>query len=213
MDQIEQGSQEWLELRLGKITASRLSDVLAKGKGNAESITRTKYRNELIKERLTGKKIAGYSSPSMERGSLLEPLARAFYEVKNNLMVGQISFVQHPIIKNAGASPDGLVGEDGLLEIKCPDPANHIAYILDGGNSLSTKYNNQVQFQLCCTGRSWCDLASYDPDIDEDLQMFIVRIYRDDEYIKMMESEVIKFDEEITETILYLKEKRNANDT
>lgn len=213
MDQVEQGSQEWLQLRLGKITASRISDVLAKGKGNSESITRTKYRNELIRERLTNKKLDGYSNPSMERGTLLEPLARAFYEVKHNLMVKQVAFVPHPVINNAGASPDGLINDDGLLEIKCPDPANHIAYILDGGNSLSTKYNNQVQFQLCCTGRSWCDLASYDPDIDEDLQMFIVRIHRDDEYIKMIESEVVKFDNEITETILKLKERQNADNT
>ena len=215
MDKIEQGSQEWLELRLGKITASRLSDVLASGRGNSESLTRIKYRNELIRERLTGKRLEGYTNPSMERGTLLEPLARASYEVKNNVMVEQIAFVQHPIILTAGASPDGLVGEDGLIEIKCPDPSNHIANILDNGQSMRTKYNNQIQWQLACCGynRQWCDLISFDLDMNNDLQLFVVRVERDNDYIKVMEQEVMKFDNEVTETILKLKERQNANNT
>ena len=215
MNKIEQGSQEWLELRLGKITASRLSDVLASGRGGSESLTRIKYRNELIRERLTGKRLEGYTNPSMERGTLLEPLARASYEVKNNVMVEQIAFVQHPIILTAGASPDGLVGEDGLIEIKCPDPSNHIANILDNGQSMQTKYNNQIQWQLACCGsnRQWCDLISFDPDMNNDLQLFVVRVERDNDYIKVMEQEVMKFDNEVTETILKLKERQNANNT
>lgn len=215
METIEQGSNEWFELRIGKITASRLSDVLASGRGGSESLTRIKYRNELIRERLTGKRLEGYSNPSMERGTLLEPLARASYEVKNNVMVEQVAFVQHFNNLPAGASPDGLVGDNGLIEIKCPDPANHIANILDNGQSMKAKYNNQIQWQLACCGpqRQWCDLISFDPDMNNDLQLFVVRVKRDNDYIKFMEEEVMKFDNEITETILKLKERQNANNT
>lgn len=209
---IEQGSPEWFELRQGKITASKISDVMAKGKGSADSLTRIKYRNELIRERLTGKSLPGYSNPSMERGTLLEPLARASYEVKFNTFVEQVPFVNHPIIANAGASPDGLVGENGLLEIKCPDPHNHLSNILDKGESMTAKYYNQIQFQLACLPeREWCDLASFDPDMIDNLQLFIVRVPRDKEWIKEIEDAVIKFDEEVTQYIINLKERKNGD--
>jgi len=210
MDQIEQGSQEWLELRIGKITASRLSDVLAQGKGSSESLTRKRYKNELIRERLTHQKLDGYSNTSMERGTLLEPLARASYEVQHNLMVEQVSFVPHPVISNAGASPDGLIGDDGLIEIKCPKPENHLEAILTNGKSLISTYYNQIQWQMACTGRKWCDLVSYDPDMIDHLQLFVTKVLRDDPYIKTMEAEVITFDQEIIQAVINLKEKQNG---
>lgn len=206
MDNIEQGSSEWFEARLGKITASRVSDVLATGRNGSESLTRKKYRNELIRERLTGKRLEGYTNAAMERGTLLEPIARAAYEVKYNVFVEQVHFVNHPVINNAGASPDGLIDIDGLIEIKCPNPETHIDYILSDGQSLKARYFDQVQWQLACTNRFYCSLVSFDPDMIDELQLCVVNIDRDNEYIAKMEAEVIKFDNEITETILKLKE-------
>jgi putative phage-type endonuclease len=210
METIEQGSQEWLEIRLGKITASKISDVLAKGKGNAESLTRNKYKNQLIRERLTKKVIPSYSNDAMERGTLLEPIARASYEIKFDKFVEQVPFINHPLIENAGASPDGLIDKDGLIEIKCPNPETHLDYILTEGESLKTRYYNQIQWQLACCGddRKWVDLVSFDPDMIDELQLCVIRVPRDEEYIKTMEAEVIKFDDEVTKTILNLKETK-----
>lgn len=206
MDNIEQGSADWFAARLGKITASRVADVLATGRAGAESLTRKKYRNELIRERLTGKRLEGYTNAAMERGTLLEPIARAAYEIKHNVFVEQVSFVNHPVIQNAGASPDGLIDIDGLLEIKCPNPETHIDYLLSEGQTLRARYFDQVQFQLAVTNRFYCHLISFDPDMIDELQLCLVEIQRDNEYIANMEAEIIKFDNEITETILKLKE-------
>ena len=205
METIEQGSHEWLELRLGKITASRLSDVLASGRGGSESLTRIKYRNELIRERLTGKRLEGYTNPSMERGTLLEPLARALYEIKRNVMVNEIGFVQHPTIEMAGASPDGLV-DGGSIEIKCPTPANHLETALRG--TAPSQYFAQMQWQMACLGDTYkfVDFVSYCPDVGEDLELFIVRVPRDDEWLQQAEKDVIIFLNEVSETFNKLKE-------
>jgi putative phage-type endonuclease len=197
---IEQGSPEWFALRLGKITASKISVVMMKD----DSETKKKYKLELVRERIGGSKTESYTNAAMERGTALEPLARVVYEMKNNVSVEQVAFVNHPVISNAGASPDGLVGRDGLLEIKCPNPVNHLQHILDGGVDLVKSYKNQVMFQLACTGKSWCDLVSFDPDLPDDLQLFRIRIDRDNELIKEMEEKVMKFDDEITKTVLFL---------
>ncbi len=211
MDNIEQGSQEWFEMRLGKITASRISDLMSKIKVG-ESAGRKKLKNELIRERLTGKRIEGYTNAAMERGNALEPLARASYEIRYNLFVDQVSFVNHPVISMAGCSPDGLVGEEGLLEIKCPNPENHLEHFLNDGVDLINRYYNQCQWQMaCCTNRKWCDLVSFDPDISEPLQLFITRIFRDEEWIANAEKEVVIFNDEIDTIVKQLKEKYNGN--
>lgn len=212
--EVIQGSEKWHELRLGKITASKLADVLATGRGGSESLTRIKYKNDLIRERLTHKYVEGYTNAAMERGTALEPLARASYEVKYNVFVDQVAFIDHPVISNAGCSPDGIIGDKGLIEIKVRNPSNHIASFLDDGKELRQKYYTQTQWQMACMpGREWVDLVSFDPDLDIDLQLFVIRIPRDDEFIKMAEEAVIAFNDEITTTILKLKEIKNGNNT
>lgn len=199
---IEQGSPEWLALRLGKVTASRITDVLAKVK-TGEAVTREDYRTELVVQRLTNKPSESFTSPAMEWGVLQEPMARISYEAHTNVFVEQVSFVEHPTIEWYGCSPDGLVGEDGLLEIKCPASKNHIKYLLSGKPPV--KYVPQMQCQMAVTGRKWCDFVSYDPRLPEDLQLFVVRLERDEEYIKSMEGEVQKFLSEVNEMVTKLK--------
>jgi len=199
---IEQGSPEWMALRLGKVTASRIADVLAKVK-TGEAVTREDYRTELVVQRLTNKPSETFTNPAMEWGVLQEPMARIAYEEKASVFVEQVSFVEHPTIEWFGCSPDGLVGEDGLLEIKCPSSKNHIKYLL--GGKPPVKYVPQMQCQMAVTGRKWCDFVSYDPRLPEDLQLFVVRLERDEEYIKSMEGEVQKFLSEVDEMVTKLK--------
>ena len=198
-----QGSNEWFSARLGKATASKITDILSKGK-DGESITRRNYRMMLVCERLTGLKADGYTNTHMERGTLLEPLARASYEVIKDLLVDEIGFVPHPTIEMSGASPDGLVSTEGLIEIKCPTAGNHIETVLSG--KAPSKYFSQMQWQMACTGRAWCDFVSYCPDVGADLELFVVRVMRDDEYIVATEKAVIAFLDEVTETLTKLKE-------
>lgn len=193
-NEIKQGTDEWHQLRLGKITASRVSDVIAQIK-SGESASKSEYRIELVCERLTGKATEGYTNAHMERGIELEPFARAAYEVKQGLFVEQVAFIDHPTIKNSGASPDGLVDKDGCIEIKCPMVKTHIKTILD--KKAPTKYIPQMQWQMACTGRKWVDFVSYCPDLPENMQIFITKVERDNEYIAMLEDAVRVFDSEI----------------
>lgn len=208
---IEQGSPEWMALRIGRIGGSRMADLLTEGR-SGESLTRRKYKNELIRERLTGKKLDTYKTPAMQRGIDLEPMARAWYEVKYNTFVDQVAIVKHPTIEGGQCSPDGLVdATNSLIEIKIPNPENHLDNILTGGKQLE-QYYDQVMWQLACMPeREFCDLISYDPDMPDHLQGFVKRIYRDDEYIKMMEDKVILFLQEIETTVNNLKEIKNGN--
>jgi putative phage-type endonuclease len=209
---IEQGSPEWMSLRIGKIGGSRISDLLTEGRGGAESLTKRKYKNELIRERLTGKKLETYKTPAMQRGIDLEPMARAWYEVKYNTFVDQVAIVLHPTIEGGQCSPDGIVeATNSLIEIKIPNPENHLDNILTGGKQLE-QYYDQVQWQLACMPeKEFCDLVSYDPDMPDHLQGFVKRIYRDDEYIKTMETAVIAFLSEIETIVNNLKEIQNGN--
>jgi putative phage-type endonuclease len=209
---IEQGSPEWMALRIGKIGGSRVADLLTEGRGGAESLTRKKYKNELIRERLTGKKLDTYKTPAMQRGIDLEPMARAWYEVKYNTFVDQVAIVLHPSIEGAQCSPDGLVEvTNSLIEIKIPNPENHLDNILTGGKQLE-QYYDQVQWQLACMPeKEFCDLVSYDPDMPDHLQGFVKRIYRDDEYIQTMQTAVIAFLSEIETIVNNLKEIQNGN--
>jgi putative phage-type endonuclease len=209
---IEQGSPEWMALRIGKIGGSRIADLLTEGRGGAESLTKRKYKNELIRERLTGRKLDTYKTPTMQRGIDLEPMARAWYEVKYNTFVDQVAIVLHPTIEGGQCSPDGIVeATNSLIEIKIPNPENHLDNILTGGKQLE-QYYDQVQWQLACMPeKEFCDLVSYDPEMPDHLQGFVKRIYRDDEYIQTMQNAVIAFLSEIETVVNNLKEIQNGN--
>lgn len=204
---IAQGSPEWFLQRLGKVTASRLSDVLAKIK-NGEAAARASYRAELVAERLTGKSAEGFTNASMKWGTECEPLARAAYEAETDLMVTEVGMVPHPRIAMTGASPDGLVGSVGLLEIKCPETKSHIATILS--DAVPAQYIPQVQWQMACTGREWVDFASFDPRMPADMQLYIKRIPRSLELIATYEQEVETFLAEVEATVNQLIEWRKA---
>jgi putative phage-type endonuclease len=205
---IEQGSLEWKMLRAGKVTASRVADVLSKIK-SGESAGRKNYKMDLVAERLTNQPAESFTNSAMQWGTEQEPFARIAYETKMNLFVEQIPFMDHPKIEWFGCSPDGLVAEDGLIEIKCPNTTTHLEYI-DGGKPPA-KYIPQMQTQMACTGRKWCDFVSFDPRLPENLQLFVVRLDRDDGYIKDMEVEVQKFLQEVDELFTKLKERMYAN--
>jgi putative phage-type endonuclease len=205
---IEQGSLEWKMLRAGKVTASRVADVLSKIK-SGESAGRKNYKMDLVAERLTNQPAESFTNSAMQWGTEQEPFARIAYETKMNLFVEQIPFMDHPKIEWFGCSPDGLVAEDGLIEIKCPNTTTHLEYI--DGCKPPAKYIPQMQTQMACTGRKWCDFVSFDPRLPENLQLFVVRLDRDDVYIKEMEVEVQKFLQEVDELFTKLKERMYAN--
>lgn len=204
---VVQGSVEWMESRLGKVTASRLVDVLAKVK-SGEAAARANYRAELVAERLTGKQQESFTNAAMKWGTECEPIARAAYEAEYGLLVTEVAMIQHPRIPMAGASPDGLVAIDGLIEIKCPETKAHIDTILSG--EAPAKYIPQMQWQMACTGRAWVDFVSFDPRMPDDMQMFVRRVLRDDDLIKTYEAEVIRFLDEVESTVNKLKAWKQA---
>ena len=206
MEQIDQGSEAWFQARLGKATGSRIADIIAKTK-TGYSTSRENYMAQLVCERMTQKVAESYSNSAMAWGTETEPLARAAYEVKTGYVVDQIGFVDHPTIAMTGASPDGLVGESGMIEIKCPNTATHIETLLSG--KVPTKYLTQMTWQMCCTGRHWIDFVSYDLRLPENLQLFIKRVEYDPKYAAELEQEVIKFLDEVDGKIKQL-EKLNG---
>lgn len=191
--EISQGSPEWLALRCGKVTASRFADVLSKGKGSAPSKTRQSYLYELAAERITGLTQDSFTNSYMQWGTETEPNARAYYELDQNVTTETVAFIM--MNNDIGASPDSLVGEDGLLEIKCPKTTTQIERVLTG--TFPSEYQAQVQGQLWVSGRQWCDFVSFDPRINSDKKYFKIRVQRDEEYIKNLETEVTKFVEEL----------------
>ena len=195
---IEQGSEAWKALRIGKLTASRVADMLATVK-TGESASRKNLKADLIVERLTNQKTESFTSGAMNWGVETEPQARAAYEVMTGNFVDQIAFVDHPTISMFGCSPDGLVDDEGLIEIKCPNSATHLEYLET--QTIPKKYITQMQTQLCVTGRKWCDFVSFDPRLPEPLNLLIIRVERDDEYISMIESEAIKFLQEVQDKV------------
>ena len=201
---MEQRSPEWFHARKGKVTASKIADVMAKGRGGAESLTRAKYIDQLVTERLTKDIQEGYTNDAIQRGVDLEPIARDNYCFNSGFHVVETGFVNHPSIEFAGASPDGLVGGSGLLEIKCPNSNTHIEYILAG--KPPAKYVPQMAWQLACTGREWVDFVSYDDRLeDESKHLFIVRYQRDDEYIAEIEEQVKLFLAEVEAKVAKFK--------
>lgn len=206
---IQQGTSEWHQARLGKVTASKLSDVMATGRGGAPSATRATYRAQLVVERLTGNPTEGFTNAAMAYGTETEPQARATYILTTGRMVEEVGFIGHPAIAMAGASPDGLIGADGLIEIKCPNSATHIATLR--GAEIDGKYLKQMQWQMACTGRAWCDFVSFDPRLPDEMQLHIRRVGRDPAMIVEMETSVRAFLAEVDEEIaalrkIYMKE-------
>ena len=158
---------------------------------------------ELVCERLTGVPTDTFKSAAMEWGTAQEPHARAAYEAVGGVLVEEVGFVPHPSIPDAGASPDGLVGAVGLIEIKCPYTATHIETLLSG--KVPDRYNTQMQWQMACTGRTWCDYVSYDPRMPENMRLFLARVFRDQSAILAMETEVLTFIHELTDKVAALK--------
>jgi len=199
---IEQGSEEWLKIRLGKVTASGVADVLAKTKTGV-SASRGNYLIKLAIQRVTGVVEESYTNDAMQWGKDNEAQARVAYEVTSGNFVDQVGFVDHPNINWFGCSPDGLVANNGLVEIKCPNSATHWSYIKDDGPP--TKYYIQMQAQMACTGRDWCDFVSYDPRMPERSQLFIKRVMRENDYIAEMETEIKKFLDEVAVEVNLMK--------
>lgn len=200
---IVQGSPEWFAARLGKVTASRVADVIAKARsGSGPSASRQSYAAQLIAERLTGVATEGFSSPAMQHGTDTEPMAREAYEYQTGQFVEQVGIVPHPTITMAAASPDGLVGSDGLLEIKCPNTSTHIETLRS--QKVPSKYMTQMQWQMACTGREWCDFVSFDPRMPLAMRLLPIRVLRDGLMIVSLEREVSAFLAEIEETVTEL---------
>ena len=197
----EQGSAEWLTMRLGKVTASRVGDVLSKGRGSSLSQKAKSYLVELIAETLTGKSKPFFENEAMRWGTETEPQARSMYEINNDFVtVKEVAFIE--LNDFIGVSPDGLVGDDGLLEIKCPTTTTQINRALS--DDYSADYKAQIQMQLWVSGREWCDFVSFDPRLDCEASYLQQRVMRDEEYIKEMQDKVFAFVEKKNELIKQL---------
>jgi putative phage-type endonuclease len=192
---VQQGSAEWFNARCGCVTASRVADVMAKLKNGKPAAARENYKLELLQEIWTGQAVEHFVTPAMDRGIQGEPLARTAYEMRHGIEVQRIGYVYHPGIRRSGASPDGLVGDSGLLEIKVPRITTHIGYLL--AEEVPDEYKPQMLWQMACTDREWCDFVSYAPELPEGRDLFEVRFHRDEKAIADMEREVEQFISEV----------------
>jgi putative phage-type endonuclease len=208
---IEQRTDEWFQQRLGKVTASRISDVIAKTKTGV-STSRQNYLIQLVSERLTGKKGDSFVNQAMLDGIERESAARALYEKTRGVSVTEVGFFDHPVIKNSGASPDGAVNAEedgkyaGLIEIKCPIETTHTNTLMS--KEVPSKYKSQIQWQMASVSPNvkWVDFISFNPNFPDTMQLFVARVERDNAYIAELEAEVIKFLDEVEQTIIKLKE-------
>lgn len=199
---LEQRTTEWFSQRAGKVTASKIVDVMAKTK-TGYGATRANYLAEKVTERLTGLPYGNdFTNAAMQWGTDTEPQARAMYELQTGESVCETGFHDHPAISNSGASPDGLVGDTGLVEIKCPNTKTHIETLR--GGKIDRKYILQMHWQMACTGTQWCDFASFDPRLPLELQLYVERVERDEELITEIEAEVSKFLTEVDEAVAEL---------
>ena len=187
---MEQRSEEWFKERLGRLTASRASDAIAK----VGTATRRDYAIQLVTERLTGLQTKSFTNAAMQWGTEQEPVARAAYEAHTGVFVEQTGFHKHPTIKWLGASPDGFAGS-GLIEIKCPNSNTHVDYLIS--KEVPAKYKPQMLTQLIVTGRTWCDFVSFDPRLPDHLQLFIVRYEPTQEDLKTIEIQLVTFLSEV----------------
>lgn len=199
-----QGSDDWFACRRGKVTASRIADLMAKTR-SGWGASRANYMAQLVAERLTGETQDSYTNTAMQWGVEKEPEARLAYEFRQGVEVVEVGFIDHPKIAMSGASPDGLVGNDGLVEIKCPNTATHIDTLLS--ETIPDKYIKQMQWQMACTGGEWCDWVSYDPRMPESMRLYVRRVKRDDLMIKEIEDAVREFLSEVEDTETALRER------
>jgi len=197
-EEIIQGSPEWHAQRLGKVTASRVADVVAKTKGGWGA-SRANYAAQLVAERLTGEPTESYTNAAMQWGLDHEADAKSAYEFHRDCEITPCGFIEHPNLNQCGASPDGLIGRDGVLEIKCPNTANHIETLK--GRAVPSKYVLQIQWQMACTGRQWADFVSFDPRMPESMRLFVKRVPRDDRLITELSGEIIAFLVEVNDTV------------
>lgn len=207
---MQQGTDEWLTARLGKVTASRVKDVMAQGRGGAPSATRKNYMMQLLCERLTGTREEGFTSAAMQRGTELEPLARAAYELFQDAEVEEVGLIEHPRIKGFAASPDGRVllpSGRGGIEIKCPNTAQHIAVMQSGKHD--PQYEWQMLAQMACDDYDWVDFISFDDRLPSELQYVCYRFERDFSRIRTMESAVVEFLEELDELEREMRQRIN----
>jgi len=191
---MDQGSDDWFAARCGRVTASRVADVVARTK-SGYSASRANYMAQLVCERLTGATEASFTNAAMQWGVDHEADARNAYCFHHDADVSEVGFVLHPKLTLAGASPDGLVGDDGLVEIKCPNTATHIETLLNG--AVPEKYLTQMLWQMACTERQWCDFVSYDPRLPEEMRLFVKRVDHDAERVAELEAEVAAFIDEL----------------
>ena len=201
---MQQRTDEWFAARLGKATASRMGDLMAKTKAGYGA-SRSNYLAELAIERLTGRPTERFTTAAMAAGTEREPDGRSAYELDLNVMVEEIGFIGHPEIADSGASPDGLVDDAGAIEIKCPQQAAHFETLLTA--SVPEKYVKQIQWVLACSGRRWCDYVSFNPDFPPAMRLFVKRIERDDVMIADMEREVVAFLAELDAKVAALQSR------
>lgn len=202
MLELQQGSPEWISARVGSLGASQLGDALAKTK-SGWGASRSNLRSRLVIERLTKKPVETFVSAAMQRGTDLEPQARAMYAFERNCIVQEVGIVKHPTIEGTHCSPDGLVNDEGMVEIKCCGATRHFE-LLDGGDPEDS-YIKQCLWQMACTGRRWVDLTYFHPDMPDLLQLHIIRVERDEDVITKLEEDVAKFLAEVDETIARLR--------
>jgi len=205
---MDQHSSEWFSARLGKVTASKVKDVMAKGRGGAPSATRQNYMMQLLCERLTGKREEGFTSAAMARGTELEPVARSAYEIDKGVMTSETGLILHPKIEGFGASPDGLVDDRGMLEIKCPNTATHVFTMQSGKHD--PQYEWQMFAQLACADRDWVDFVTFDDRLPDELQYACFRLERDEARIRQMETEIKLFLEELAELEHDMRERMRS---
>lgn len=203
----EQRTQGWFQERVGRVTGSEIHKVLAKNKDGRPSAIRNSYKAQKVAERRCGRPCErGYTNFSMQQGIEREPVARAEYALRTLDEVVECGFIVHPRIPLAGASPDGLISQTGVLEIKCCEHAAHLAAL--NGN-VSHEYTCQVQWELATTERAWCDLVFYNPDFADDEEcMHVIRIDRDERRIAELEREVLAFLAEVQEEVDALDRRR-----
>ena len=205
---MEQGSPEWLALRAGKFTGSRFADLMAVTK-SGPSTSRANLLVTLALERLTGQPEETYQNDAMRRGTELEPLARGAYEALTGELVEQVAFIVHPVHDFCGVSPDGLLGTDGMVELKCPAAqAKHLAALRGGAHAHEYKW--QVQGQLWVAGRAWCDVVSYDPRFPDGLHLAITRVFRDPAALRALEEACIEADAEVNAIVAELQQMKKA---
>lgn len=198
----QQNTPEWHAARCGRLTASRVADIMRQTKSGVSAMRAT-YMAELVAEQLTGVQEDGFCSADMQHGKDTEDEAALMYALETGSTVARVGFVLHPSLDGSGCSPDRLVNTDGLLQIKCPQTKNHIAALL--GRDIAPDYIKQMQWEMRCTERQWCDFVSYDPRLPVEMQLHTVRVKRDGGMIEKMEAAVIEFLSELDETVAKLR--------